>query len=111
MKRHRSRRQRKQRRNVIGFSQSLLDSHDISDDDSDTDEDEDLQPPETSFSMAVSSISSTNEGFVNRLDSMSTELNGLVRFVRRGVESLSGGNSEAAPAFSVLAFALEDWDI
>jgi gamma-tubulin complex component 5 len=111
MKRHRSRRQRTQRRNVIGFSQSLLDSYDTSDDDSDTDDDEDgLQPPETSFSLA-SSVTSTNEGSVNRLDSMSTELNGLVRFIRRGVESLSGGTSEAAPAFSVLAFALEDWDI
>jgi len=33
-----------------------------------------------------------------------------VRFVRRGVESLAGGVGEAAPAFGVLAFALEDWD-
>ena len=41
---------------------------------------------------------------------MSTELDALVRFVRRGVESLAGGTSEAASAFGVFAFALEDWD-
>lgn len=110
MKRHRSRRQRKQRRNIIGFSQSLLDSHDSSDDDSDPDED-DLQPPESTFSMVASSVSSADEGFFNRLDNMSVELSGLVRFIRRGVESLAGGNSEAAPTFGVLAFALEDWDL
>ena len=38
------------------------------------------------------------------------ELDALVRFVRRGVESLAAGAGEAAPAFGVFAFALEDWD-
>ena len=42
---------------------------------------------------------------------MSSELDGLVRFLRRGIEGLAGGTDEAAPAFGVLAFALEDWDI
>jgi gamma-tubulin complex component 5 len=108
MKRHRSRRQRQQRKNVIGFSQSLLESHDSSEDDSE--DDEGLQPPEPSFSMTTSSVSSTDEGFFNRLEKMSTELDGLVRFIRRGAETLAGGTSEAAPAFGVLAFSLEDWD-
>ena len=111
MKRHRSRRQRRQRRNVIGFSQSLqfVQEEDSSDDE---DEEEGEEAPEpSSFSVGVSFASSVEEDSANRLDKMSSELDGLVRFVRRGVESLAGGTGEAAPAFGVLAFALEDWDI
>jgi gamma-tubulin complex component 5 len=69
-----------------------------------------LQLPEPSISMAASSVSSVEDGFYGQIDKMSSELDGLVRFVRRGVESLAGGTGEAAPAFAVLAFALEDWD-
>jgi gamma-tubulin complex component 5 len=65
--------------------------------------------PEPSFSTTAS-VSYAEEGFQNRMDKMSSELDGLVRFLRRGVESLAGGTGEAAPAFGVLAFALEDWD-
>lgn len=111
MRRHRSRRQKRQRRDVIGFSQSLHESEASSDD-----EDEEVETnldaipdtPDPSFSM-MSSVA--GEDFFTRVDKMSTELDGLVRFVRRGVESLAGGVSEAAPAFGVLAFALEDWDM
>jgi gamma-tubulin complex component 5 len=104
---HRSRRQRRQRKNVIGFVQSLQDSLDSSDED---DFDVDAKDaPEPSFTSSVS-VSYTEEGFNTRMDKMSLELDGLVRFLRRGVESLAGGSSEAAPAFGVLAFALEDWD-
>jgi gamma-tubulin complex component 5 len=65
--------------------------------------------PEPSFSLSAS-VSYAEEGISTRMDKMSSELDGLVRFLRRGVESLAGGGSEAAPAFGVLAFALEDWD-
>lgn len=113
MRRHRSRRQRRQRRDVIGFSQSLHESEASSEDE---DEDEEVEvnldtipdTPDPSFSMMSSAA---GEDFFTRVDKMSTELDGLVRFVRRGVESLAGGVSEAAPAFGVLAFALEDWDM
>ena len=37
------------------------------------------------------------------------ELDGLVQFLCRGIESLAGGTGETALAFDVLAFALEDW--
>jgi gamma-tubulin complex component 5 len=111
MKRHRSRRQGKQRRNVIGFSQSFQGPPESSEDESDNDADNDVPPPEPSFTFAISSVSSVDEGFFSRLDKMSSELDGLVRFVRRGVESLAGGTGDAAPAFGVLAFALEDWDL
>lgn len=118
MKRHRSRRRRKQKRNVIGFSQFLPDEDD---DSSDQDENggaegtehsnnEPLEP--SSFSVLSSSIVSLEEeDFFVRVERMSSELDGLVRFLRRGIESLAGGTGEAAPAFGVLAFALEDWDI
>ncbi|KAG6854464.1 hypothetical protein C0991_006543 [Blastosporella zonata] len=65
--------------------------------------------PESSFSLNTS-VSYVEEGFQTRMDKMTSELDGLVRFLRRGVESLAGGTGEAAPAYGVLAFALEDWD-
>ncbi|KAG6916475.1 hypothetical protein DXG01_006669 [Tephrocybe rancida] len=110
MRRHRSRRHRRQRRNAIGFSQSLLELHDSSDDDDDDDVNREVEEPEQSFSLNASSISYAEEGFQVRMDKMASELDGLVRFLRRGVESLAGGTGEAAPAYGVLAFALEDWD-
>lgn len=105
-KHHRSRRQRRQRRNTIGFSQSLEDSLNSSDEDEVFGE---ADAPEPSFSMTAS-VSYVEEGFQSRMDKLSSELDGLIRFFRRGVESLAGGTGEAAPAFGVLAFALEDWD-
>lgn len=97
------------RENVIGFSTSLLEA------DSSSDSDSDLDPlegnaPEPSFSLGQSTMSAPDESFVDRLDKMSSELDALVRFIRRGVESLAAGIGEAAPAFGVFAFALEDWD-
>jgi gamma-tubulin complex component 5 len=111
MKRHRSRRRRKQKRNVVGFSSF----HQDEDDSSDQEEHEaksggdSLEP--SSFSVLSYSIASVEEDFFVRVERMSSELDGLVRFLRRGVESLAGGTGEAASAFGVLAFALEDWDI
>ncbi|THH28411.1 hypothetical protein EUX98_g5770 [Antrodiella citrinella] len=109
VKRHRSKRQKRQRRNVIGFSLSLLEENSSS---SESEPDEDsMEVPETSFSLnATSAIDFAEESFHVRLDKMSGELDALVRFVRRGVESLAGGTGEAAPAFGIFAFALEDWD-
>ena len=113
MKRHRSRRQRRQRKNIIGFSQSLLaeedssDEEDVEEDAEGTDHGQTSLEPSYSFGASVTS----DENFFVRVERMSSELDGLVRFLRRGMESLAGGASEAAPAFGVLAFALEDWDI
>ncbi|KAI0068599.1 hypothetical protein BV25DRAFT_11798 [Artomyces pyxidatus] len=109
--RHRSRRQRRQRKNIISFSQTALDADESSDSDSEL-EDEDLlqgRGPEPSFSM-VASVSFEEEGFASRVQKMTEELDGLVRYVRRGVESLAGGATEAASTFGIFAFALEDWD-
>ena len=117
MKGHRSRRRRKQKRNVIGFSQFLQDEDDSSDQEENGAEgtehtSDPLVEPFSSFSVLSSSIVSLEEeDFFVRVERMSSELDGLVQFLRRGVESLAGGTGEAAPAFGVLAFALEDWDI
>ncbi|KAJ7506637.1 Spc98 family-domain-containing protein [Mycena galericulata] len=115
-KRHRSRRQRSQRKNVVSLSHVQLDSDESSEDDGDDEvdleghgDDEGLGIGDPSFSMAASSMSSIEDGY-SRIDKMSSELDGLVRFVRRGVESLAGGTGDAAASFSVLSFALEDWD-
>ncbi|KAG6897615.1 hypothetical protein C0992_013055 [Termitomyces sp. T32_za158] len=81
-----------------------------------SDEDDDViestDTPEPSFSVNTStSMYFAEEGFQARMYKMSSELDGLVRFLRRGMESLSGGTEEAAPVYGVLAFALEDWDL
>ncbi|KAH7916234.1 Spc98 family-domain-containing protein [Hygrophoropsis aurantiaca] len=111
MKRHRSRRQRRKRKNVIGFSQSLLESQSDGDD-TDSDDDPDYENRlqdmiEPSYSV---NVSYAGEDFAGSLEKLSLELDNLVRFIRRGIESFAGGTSEAASAFGVLAFALEDWD-
>ena len=96
---------------VSGTPQSVLSSHCIRavavpDDD----EDEDRDYSEPSLSMATSASFVDEDEFVVRLDRMSSELDTLVRFVRRGVESLAAGSGEAAVSFGMLAFTLEDWD-
>ncbi|TFK72036.1 hypothetical protein BDN72DRAFT_932310 [Pluteus cervinus] len=107
MRRHRSRRHRLQRKNVIGFS--LPSTESPSDSDSDSDDEKFDLSQEPSFSLNAS-VSTAPDDFVSGLDKMSSELDDLVRFVRRGIESLAGGSDEAASTFRILAFALEDWD-
>jgi len=106
---HRSRRLRRQRRNVISFSQE----HDIEEDSSSSsDSDYDGQHASlvdaSSFSMAADN---DELDLGQRIDKMTRELDALVRFLRRGTESIAGSASEAASTFGVLAFALEDWDL
>lgn len=110
LKRHRSRRQRQQRRNVIGFSQFLQDDI-LSSDEEENDEIDIESTMEPSISILGNSTMDSEGDFFSRVERMSSELDGLIRFLRRGVESLAGGTSDAASAFGVLAFALEDWDV
>ncbi|PCH40985.1 hypothetical protein WOLCODRAFT_118043, partial [Wolfiporia cocos MD-104 SS10] len=107
--RHRSRRRRAARRDVVAFSGTQRDPASSS---SDEDEEEDGAEPSISMSMAVSSMlgeDGDGDG-ANRLERMAGELDALVRFVRRGAESLAAGAGEAAAVFGVFAFQLEDWD-
>lgn len=111
IKAHRSRRLKRQRKNVIGFSQDRPIPLDITDSDSDTDEESVLNSMTIdSDYLAASSTSFSDENIVIRLDKMSTELDALVRFIRRGAEGLAGGTGHTASVFDVFAFVLEDWD-
>jgi gamma-tubulin complex component 5 len=92
--------------------------HERSDDSSSSDDgdeefrlDEPRNIPETSFSMVSTSISMTEGDSTLHLDKLSKELDELVRYVRRAVESLGSAADEASSTFGILAFALEDWDL
>jgi len=114
-RRHRSKRHGRKRRNIVGFSQPLTEDELSS---SDYDVDDDSRDPSVlrdptieTETFSTMNVTGSPEEIAERLDKFSSELDGLVRFIRRGVESLAGGTNEAASAFGVLAFALEDWDI
>ncbi|KAJ3754228.1 Spc98 family-domain-containing protein [Lentinula raphanica] len=108
LKHHRSRRQRRRRKNVIGFSHSMNLSYETSESERERDEDE------ADYSYSVSINASTfaeGDNLSTKLHKMSTDLDGLVRFIRRGIETLAGGTSDASTTFGILAFALQDWDL
>lgn len=108
MRRHRSRRQRRIRQNVIAFSQPRTCSDDDDDSDTDLDAEELKEAPETSFSVAVPSFAP--EDLSEKLEKLSSELDSVVRYIRRGTETLASGPSNAARTFGILAFTLDDWD-
>lgn len=122
IKRHRSRRTARKRRDIIGFTHPFIeDGLSSSDDDGVNnnfgDMDEEIKEPDIlknltmeTESFSIVSTTGSPEEIAEELNKFSSELDELVRFVRRGVESLVDGSSEAASAFGVLAFALEDWD-
>jgi gamma-tubulin complex component 5 len=123
IRRHRSRRVARQRRDVIGFSQPSrgddgLSSSDEDDDITDDFDDDGNKEPDVlknltmeTESFSIISTTGSPEEIAEELNRFSKELDELVRFVRRGMEGLVGGSGEAASAFGVLAFALEDWDM
>lgn len=108
MRRHRSRRQRRILQNVIAFSQPRTCSDDDDDSDTDLDAEELKEAPETSFSVAVPSFAP--EDLSEKLEKLSSELDSVVRYIRRGTETLASGPSNAARTFGILAFTLDDWD-
>ncbi|KAL4076383.1 Spc98 family-domain-containing protein [Scleroderma yunnanense] len=108
MRRHRSRRQRRIRQNVIGFSQPRTTSNPDDDSDTDLDAEELKEAPETSFSVAAPSFA--QEDLSEQLEKLSSELDSVVRYLRRGAETLASGTSDAAQTFGILAFTLDDWD-
>jgi len=107
---HRSRRQKRQRKNVIGFSQGAASaiSFVLSSDESDEGE-FDIEG-ESRVDQSFSIMQDDGDAF-GRVEKLSKDLDGLVRFVRRGVENVAAGTSEAAVSFGIFAFALEDWDL
>jgi gamma-tubulin complex component 5 len=108
-RRHRSRRHRREQRNVIGFSQSI--QYSLAEDTDSDENDDEVHALESSFSVVnATTVSFAEESFSSRLDKMGAELDGLVRFIRRGAESLGNGTPDIASAFGMFAFTLEDWD-
>ena len=115
MRRHRSKRLRQLRRNTIEFSNrgdnegSSLDRGTESSDSEQDHDDEgyNMEPP--SFIGDVT-ISFVEEDAFTRVEKMSRELDGLIRFIRRSVENLESKGGSESSTFGVLSFALEDWD-
>ncbi|KAF7332696.1 hypothetical protein MKEN_00152800 [Mycena kentingensis (nom. inval.)] len=110
--RHRSRRQRAQRKNVVSFSLEDDAAQELDSDESSEEEDEEDVDVRGGEMLPEPDDADADVDF-GSVDKMSTELDGLVKFVRRGVESLAGGSGagDAQASFSVLSFALEDWDL
>lgn len=104
--RHRSRRARRERRNIVSFSQEAEEWSNSSEE-----EDED----EMAQSLASLRTRDVDEdegdgGITERMDKIAVELDAHVRLVRRGVETLSMGSDDDAGVFGVLSFLLQDWD-
>ena len=107
-RRHRSRKLRRESRNVVSFSQpSSLLLEESDDSDSDVDDSVLLAQEEKSFNFT---ISFAEEDFFSRNDKILKDLDSLVRYFRKGVDLLSNGDSENAAIFEMLTFSLQDWD-
>jgi len=117
VRRHRSKRLRRLRKDTIEFSRNGRDherddgidpdTESSSSEQGDDDEGYGMEPP--SF-IGDTTISFAEEDAFTRVEKISRELDGLVRFVRRGVESLGSKGGPESSTFGVLSFALEDWD-
>ena len=64
-----------------------------------------------SFTVPIHEEDEEGGTFSTQLDKLSTDLDSMVKFIRKSVESLSVGTSEAAATFGILSFMLEDWDL
>src|SRR5882762_10190919 len=67
-RRHRSRRQKRQRKDVIGFTDSLRAGDYISDSDTDLDEGDVPQEHDPSFSYSLAAPSATDDEFLSHID-------------------------------------------
>ena len=64
-----------------------------------------------SFTVPIHEDDDEAETSPAQLDKLSTDLDSMIKFIRKSVESLSVGTSEAAATFGILSFMLEDWDL
>ncbi|EIW76310.1 hypothetical protein CONPUDRAFT_92988 [Coniophora puteana RWD-64-598 SS2] len=117
IRKHRSRRQARARRNIIGFSldsPSPMPPSASSDEDTDSEDEREaysyVEGAERTFDASHVEGADGDEDLSMRLDRMSKELDGLVRFIRRGVEGLISSSGDPSSVLGILAFALEDWD-
>lgn len=114
-RRYKSKRLRRLHRNTIEFSRKEDNEErgfDLGKESSDSEQDDDgegydAEPP--SF-VGDATISFAEEDAFTRVEKMSRELDGLIRFIRRSVEDLGSKGGQESATFGVLSFALEDWD-
>lgn len=109
--RRKSRRQGRRRRirhpDLIGFAEALPPSEEDSDSECDGAKPSPIAQPESDFTASLAA----EDGFFSRLERISLELDGLMRVVRQGVDSLAAEAGNASVTFGILAFYLEDWDM
>lgn len=125
-RRRKSRRSRVSRKNVIGFLESMrfdeTESSSSGDDLPAVEIDEEERIPHgrpslgnqtTSYLSFTVPIQEEEEDGTStvQLDKLSTDLDSMVKFIRKSIESLSVGTSEAAATFGVFSFMLGDWDL
>ncbi|KIJ56553.1 hypothetical protein M422DRAFT_238178 [Sphaerobolus stellatus SS14] len=110
MNRNRRRKLNRSRtQNVVGFVENLPREESESESDFSEEEEAEGEASATSSSVSVRSVSYESHDFSTRIERISLELDGLVRFISRGVESLASGAGDSAPTFGMLAFSLQDW--
>jgi len=108
---HRNRREQKVREGATGHALTPREVVLASDSESDPEEEEALDYGTLGpNNYRMWPISHDDQRLFGNIYEMQDELEKLVRFVHREVEDLVDSTSGAASAFSVLAFALEDWD-
>ena len=108
---HRNRREQKGRDGATGYALTSREVILASDSESDPEEEGALDYGTFGPNYyRIWPISHDDQRLFGDIYEMQDELDKLVRFVHREVEDLAGSTSGTASAFSVLAFALEDWD-
>jgi len=108
---HRSRREQKETEGTTGYALTSREVVLASDSESDPEEEEALDHGTFAPNYyRMSRISHDDQRLFGDIYEMQGDLDKLVRFVHREVEGLAGSTLGATSTFSVLAFALEDWD-
>jgi len=107
---HRSRRERQAR--TTSSRMTPREATQASDSESDLEGEEELRhDPFSSLYYRIPTVSRDDRQRFGDIYEIQDELDKLVRFIHSEVEGLADSASSAASAFSVLAFALEDWGI
>jgi gamma-tubulin complex component 5 len=113
-KRLRKRRARLNRQNTIGFSDQMEDITESSSEEDEIIDEEDLKGREedgVERPSLTTSMSFAEDSFVVKLDRMSEELEGQIRYVKKAVDVLGGGSSDVAATFGIFSFILEEWNL
>ena len=110
-RRHRSKKQRRERRNIVSYAPISSIIADSSESESDADEPEVLQSFEGSKSVSLAESSGydsfAEDDLMGRTEKMMKDLDALIRYVRREAERFA----TTYQTLGILAFSLQDWDL